>query len=471
MVFSSLIFIFVFLPIFLLVYYLLPHKWRNLFIVIGGYFFYSWGAPKFALILFLTIAVDYIISLYLAKIKSSQKKYLLVISILMNVGLLAYFKYSNFFIEQVNGLLIFANFPELPWKEVILPIGISFTIFQELSYIIEVYKGKIKPADTLIDFAAYLMLFPHLIAGPIVRYIDIAKQLKTRTYNASGFYYGIKRFTLGLSKKVLIANPMSSIANAAFHLNSVRDLASPLAWLGILSYSLQIYFDFSGYSDMAIGLAKMLGFDFRENFNRPYIAKNITDFWTRWHISLSTWMKEYLYIPLGGNRISTARTYINLWIVFVISGLWHGANWNFILWGVFHGILLVAERSFLLKYLSKIPKFIQIGFTFFLINLSWVLFREENLSLAMKFYRRLFTLGDFFKPINIRMGEIINTKQIAIFVIAMLIIFMPWKKIFHKNISNKKTEIFLGVFNLGLFIFAIMELFNSQFNPFIYFRF
>lgn len=471
MVFSSLLFIFVFLPIFLLVYYLLPHRWRNLFIVIGGYFFYSWGAPKFAIILFFTITVDYLISLYLVKIKSSHKKYLLIASIILNLGLLAYFKYSNFFIGQINWLLVFTNLPSLPWKEVILPIGISFIVFQELSYIIDVYRGNIKPARTLIDFAAFLMLFPQIIAGPIIRYIDVCEQLKSRVYNIDNFYYGIKRFSIGLSKKILIANTISPVADAMFHLNSVRDLSSPLAWLGILSYSIQIYFDFSGYSDMAIGMAKMLGFDFKENFNRPYIAKSVTDFWTRWHISLSTWMKEYLYIPLGGNRISPKRTYINLWIVFLISGLWHGANWSFILWGAFHGFLLVNERIFLLKWLSKIPKYLQIGFTFFVINLSWVLFREENLSLAMKFYIRLFSLGDFFKPINIRMHEIINTKQIIVFIIAMLIIFIPWKKISKQNIYNKKTEIFLSLFNLGLFILAILELFNSKFNPFIYFRF
>lgn len=471
MVFSSLLFIFVFLPIFLLVYYLLPHRWRNLFIVIGGYFFYSWGAPKFAIILFFTITIDYLISLYLVKIKSSQKKYLLIASIILNLGLLAYFKYSNFFIGQINWLLVFTNLPSLPWKEVILPIGISFIVFQELSYIIDVYRGNIKPARTLIDFAAFLMLFPQIIAGPIIRYIDVCEQLKSRAHNIDNFYYGIKRFSIGLSKKILIANTISPVADAMFHLNSVRDLSSPLAWLGILSYSIQIYFDFSGYSDMAIGMAKMLGFDFKENFNRPYIAKSITDFWARWHISLSTWMKEYLYIPLGGNRISTKRTYINLWIVFLISGLWHGANWNFILWGAFHGFLLVNERIFLLKWLSKIPKYLQIGFTFFVINLSWVLFREENLSLAIKFYTRLFSLGDFFKPINIRMHEIINIKQIVVFIIAMLIIFIPWKKIYKQNMYNKKTEVFFGLFNLGLFILAILELFNSKFNPFIYFRF
>jgi alginate O-acetyltransferase complex protein AlgI len=477
MVFSSLIFIFVFLPLFLLGYYLLPNKWRNLYIVLGGYFFYSWGAPQFAIILFSTIAIDYYISLLIYRLPKPQKKYLLIFSVVMNLALLTYFKYSNFFVGQLNFLFDFLNLASLPWKEVILPIGISFTVFQELSYIIEVYRGRIKPAKTFIDFAAYLMLFPHLIAGPIVRYIDIAGQIRERIYNATGFYYGLRRFTFGLAKKVLIANQMSAVAEAMFHINTVNNLASPLAWLGIIAYSMQIYFDFSGYSDMAIGLAKMLGFDFLENFNRPYIAKNITEFWRRWHISLTTWMKEYLYIPLGGNRISVLRTYLNLWIVFFISGLWHGASWNFVLWGIFHGCLLVSERMFLLRWLQKIPVFLQVSFTFISVSLGWVLFRLENLDLAWKFYRHLFSFQDFFKPLNISMIEIINWKQLSVLVLAILIVFLPWSEIGNKIVKintiviNRYYEFLRGLIIIFIFLLSIMELFNAQFNPFIYFRF
>ncbi len=477
MVFSSLIFIFAFLPLFLLGYYLLPDKWRNFFIVLAGYIFYSWGAPRFALILFLTIVIDYFISLWLVEISGRRKKWLVVVSVLMNLGLLGYFKYSNFFVGQLNFMLEALGWPDLPWKEVILPIGISFTVFQELSYIIEVYRGRIKPASRFIDFAAYLMLFPHLIAGPIVRYIDIAPQLIRRVYSTDGFIYGIKRFSIGLAKKILIANQMSAVADAMFHLNSVRDLVSPLAWLGIIAYSLQIYFDFSGYSDMAIGLAKMLGFDFLENFNRPYVARNITDFWRRWHISLSTWMREYLYLPLGGNRISPFRTYLNLWIVFLISGLWHGASWNFVLWGVFHGFWLVSDRLFLLNWLKKVPVALQIALTFLVVNLGWVLFRLDNLHLAIKYYGSLFAVDEFFKPIGIATREIMDTKQLFVLITALLIVFVPWVELSdmcRKRLCNAQyinLDALQMVLVISIFLLSVMELFNAQFNPVIYFRF
>ncbi len=481
MVFSSIIFIFFFLPIFLFIYYVLPNKFKNLFIVIGGYFFYSWGAPQFAFILLLMISIDYFLSLIIVKKNAAghhkESRYLLVFSILANVGLLAYFKYSNFFVDQVGLVLSLANIPPLPWKEVILPIGISFTVFQELSYIIEVYRGRIKPAKSLIDFAAYLMLFPHVIAGPIVRYIDIAGQLLVREYNFNNFFEGIRRFSIGLAKKVLIANNVSGIADSIFHLHTVRDLSSPLAWLGIIAYAMQIYFDFSGYSDMAIGLAKMLGFNFKENFNKPYIATSITDFWRRWHISLSLWMKEYLYIPLGGNRISVKRTYLNLWIVFLISGLWHGASWNFVVWGAFHGLFLVFDKLFWLRLSERVPKFFNIALTFVIALVAWVFFRIENISEAFMYIFRMFDFSTWFTPVSVRASEVIDNRGTFILALALLICFLPATGMFNKLLEKKRImfgrfQIYLTpAYVLCLFLLSFMSLVNAQFNPFIYFRF
>lgn len=481
MVFSSIIFILVFLPIFLLLYYIIPTRLRNLFIVFSGYLFYSWGAPRFAFVLLITITMDYFLSLLIASKNNSGKhnqgRFILIFSVLVNVGLLGYFKYSNFFVGQLNYLFFLVKIPALPWREVILPIGISFTIFQELSYIIEVYRGKIKPAKSLIDFAAYLMLFPHVIAGPIVRYIDIAGQLESRAYSLEHFFEGIRRFSIGLAKKVLIANPLSGVADAIFYLHQIRDLSSPLAWLGIVCYSMQIYFDFSGYSDMAIGLAKMTGFDFLENFNKPYTALNITDFWRRWHISLSTWMREYLYFSLGGNRISIKRTYLNLWIVFLISGLWHGASWCFVFWGAFHGFFLIIDRLFWLKASARLPKFLNIALTFVVVLIGWAFFRIENIGEATKFVVRMFDLSTWFTPIAVRWSEVIDFRGIIVLIIALVISFFPATELYKKimvNFSNQNEKIVFacqGVISLLLFFLSIVSLVNAQFNPFIYFRF
>lgn len=481
MVFSSIVFLFFFLPIFLLVYYLLPNKFKNLFIVVGGYFFYSWGAPRFAFLLLLMISIDYFLSLVIAKKNAAghrkQSRYLLIFSVLANIGLLVYFKYSNFFVDQIDLFLNILSIPPLPWKKVILPIGISFTVFQELSYIIEVYRDRIKPAKSLIDFAAYLMLFPHVIAGPIVRYIDIAGQLLVREYNFNNFFEGIRRFSIGLAKKVLIANNVSGIADSIFHLHTVRDLSSPLAWLGIIAYAIQIYFDFSGYSDMAIGLAKMIGFDFKENFNKPYIATSVTDFWRRWHISLSLWMKEYLYIPLGGNRISVKRTYLNLWIVFLISGLWHGASWNFLIWGAFHGLFLVFDKIFWLKFSEHFSKFFNIILTFTTVLVAWVFFRIENIGESFTYVFIMFDFSTWFTPVTVRASEVIDHRGTFVLILALLICFLPASSLFNRLVEKLKIlfggfQVYLTpVYVLFLYLLSFMSLVNAQFNPFIYFRF
>jgi alginate O-acetyltransferase complex protein AlgI len=496
MVFSSTIFIFFFLPIFLVIYYLSPDRFKNLVILLGGYFFYAWGAPRFAFLLLGSIMVDYLLSLVIFNCKFGRwaqqlsakrgvpvfyqqlPKILLVVSVVMNIGLLAYFKYSNFFVDQFNVLLHMGGATGFNWVPVILPIGISFTVFQELSYIIEIYRGNLKPARSLIDFAAYLMLFPHVIAGPIVRYSDIATELQSRHHSWENLGYGFYRFSLGLAKKVLLANYLGALADKIFNLAATSSLPSYYYWWGIAAYALQIYFDFSGYSDMAIGLARLLGFHFKENFNYPYIAQSVTDFWRRWHISLTTWMREYVYIPLGGNRISPGRTYFNLWLVFLLSGLWHGAGWNFIIWGALHGLFLTLDRLFWLKLSNRWAKWVKIIFTFFLINLSWVFFRLDNLVQAGNYLKNLFNpSGWSVKFTNLSGQAVYTNRQLAVFVLALVISFFPATNLFaycskfwlKRSGRLRLTVKYAG--SLALLLLSLMSMLNSQFNPFIYFRF
>lgn len=496
MVFSSPIFIFLFLPVFLILYYLSPKRFKNLLILLGGYFFYAWGAPRFAFLLLGTITADYLLSLVIFELKFgrlSNKKFssrildklyklspkiLFIISLVMNLGLLGYFKYSNFFVGQFNVLLSGLGFSGVVWSAVILPIGISFTVFQELSYIIEVYRGSLKPARSLIDFAAYLMLFPHVIAGPIVRYSDIAEELKSRQHSLENLSYGIYRFSLGLAKKVLLANSLGEVADKIFNLSAVSSLPFLYSWLGISCYAFQIYFDFSGYSDMAIGLARLLGFHFKENFNFPYISQSMTEFWRRWHISLTTWMREYVYIPLGGNRVSPFRTYLNLWLVFLLSGLWHGANWNFIIWGLWHGLFLTLDRLFWLKTSRCLNKWLNIIILFFIINLSWVFFRLDNLGQAWRYFKSLFNVATLFTRLDILPGFTLYTnRQIFVFILALIISFFPATELFGrlaKLFAKRSQSLQLSIkysFSFLILVLSFMALTNSEFNPFIYFRF
>jgi alginate O-acetyltransferase complex protein AlgI len=465
MVFSSITFIFVFLPIFLTLYYTTPEKWRNLTALIGSYVFYAWGAPTFVYILFASSLFDYLLSLGLKN--KGKRKQILALSIIVNIGVLAYAKYANFFVSELNRSLSLLGADGFHWTHIALPIGISFFTFQKISYMVDIYRGEVKPPKSFIDFALYVALFPQLIAGPIVRYHDIAKQLVKRAYTSEQFFSGIYRFTLGLSKKVLIANPMGITADRVFSL-SMHDLTTPYAWLGATAYAFQIYFDFSGYSDMAIGLGKMMGFNFLENFNRPYIATSFTDFWRRWHISLSSWMREYLYIPLGGNRVGKKRMYTNLWIVFLLSGLWHGAAWTFVIWGAYHGLFLVLDKLGLKKLLDRLPQLISTPLTFLLVTVGWVFFRSDTIAGAQQFLMRMFypikTLSDTL------LVELISNRGIIVFIIAMVISFAP--NIFAK-LNWQKSQLLLAraVTILVLFSLSTMSLLNSSFNPFIYFRF
>ena len=478
MVFSSLTFIFVFLPVFLAIYYGAPQRLKNPVALMGSYFFYAWGEPRFVLILLASSLIDYHLGrrLALPASGSDQRRMVLALSLILNVGCLAFFKYANFAVDQANNLLAFSGSPPWTWETVALPIGISFFTFQKISYMVDVYRGTVGPARSFVNYALYVALFPQLIAGPIIRYHDVARQIETRLHNLTIFSEGVWRFSLGLGKKVLIANPMGQVADLAFS-GGDGVLALPLAWLGILAYSFQIYFDFAGYSDMAIGLGRMMGFRFLENFNRPYISRSITEFWRRWHISLSNWMREYLYIPLGGNRKSRGHTYANLWIVFLISGLWHGAAWNFIFWGAYHGFFLTLERTPLLAWRKRLPGLPAALLTFLIVTVGWVFFRAETLPQALAYLGRMVDLSALDPgPLILEWREVLTPRTLLVFLAAGLISFFPeiggrqqWfpslRQVPGLALGFRYTT--AGV----LLILAVASLATLSFNPFIYFRF
>lgn len=476
MVFSSTLFLLIFLPAFLLIYYLVPYKLRNSWVLVASILFYTWGAPDFIFIVLGSIIADFLLVRYIHRAAGKKKRWLTGVSVVMNVGLLAYFKYANFFIDNLNGLLTSLGMTSLQWTAIALPIGISFFTFQKITYTIDVYRKVHAPLHHIIDYAMYILMFPHLIAGPIVRFNLVADQIENRRYNetAENRITGFYRFVIGLSKKVLIANVLGAQADHVFALDA-SSMGSAQAWTGIIAYAFQIYFDFSGYSDMAIGLALMIGFNFPENFNNPYISQSITEFWRRWHMTLGRFMREYLYIPLGGNRVGTARLYFNLWLVFLLSGLWHGAAWNFIAWGAFHGLFLVADRLFLLKFLERIGKVPAILFTFIISLIGWVLFRSETLTYAFDFLKTMFSFSDNGNPVQL------SAKFTSILIIA--IIFSFWAAI--KGAGELQMKL-LGNSEAGrrgggvtwkvgfVVVFGVLclaAILSTGFNPFIYFRF
>ncbi|MCO6500412.1 MAG: MBOAT family protein [Vicingus serpentipes] len=467
MVFSSIFFLLYFSPIFFVVYYLLPNKLRNSWIIVASIFFYWWGAPSFFFILIMSCLLDYYAGVLYIKSKRSLYYYGAITS---NVLLLLYFKYCNFFIDTINEAIGY----KIEWTAVALPIGISFLTFQKISYLVDVKRKDGEQQSHFGQYFLYVVLFPQLIAGPIVRYKEINHQLLNRInqITTTNIYLGLRRFIIGLSKKVLIANVLGVTVDHIFEI-PYNELSSSTAALGLLAYTFQIYFDFSGYSDMAIGLGKMMGFTFPENFNFPYIARSITEFWRRWHITLSNWMKDYLYIPLGGNRKGAIRTYFNLFIVFFLSGLWHGASWNFILWGVYHGLFLIIERLFLLKVLNKLPSFISLLYNFVIVSFGWLLFRANSLNEAYKYGAALFSNNDIGEVT----GTIITTKFYFIFILAISFSFMGiLNEGFFNSVNNKMGQNQLKLLGshisiIILLILCLAELFSSGFNPFIYFKF
>lgn len=473
MVFSSITFLLYFLPVFIIIYSILPKLFRNWFILIASIFFYSWGAPTFVFLLLGSTILDFFIvrALYTSELKSTKRKYL-ILSLVMNLGLLAYFKYANFFIENVNAALNAAGVQEVAWTNVALPIGISFYTFQTLTYSIDVYRGVHAPLNRLHNYLLYIMSFPQMIAGPIVRFNEIADQITDRKHHIDDRIFGFYRFCIGLGKKVLIANVLGDFAQQMID-NDVSTLSSGAAWLGMLAYTFQIYFDFAGYSDMAIGLGRIMGFHFPENFNNPYTSKSITEFWRRWHITLGAWMKNYLYIPLGGNRVSSkGRLYFNLWFVFLVSGLWHGASWNFVIWGAYHGLFLILDRLFLEKVLTKLGTVPSVVFTFFVTVIGWTLFSIEDMDHAFQYLGRMFAFEGSYS--TILSPELIITGLLAFFISFVTLTsagqrMQSW--IYNEHELSVSRSVRLLVISSLLFTICVAYITASGFNPFIYFRF
>ncbi|BCJ93385.1 alginate O-acetylation protein [Anaerocolumna cellulosilytica] len=474
MVFSSNIFLFIFLPLTLCGYYLLNQKFRNSFLLLASLFFYFWGDPKFILIMIVSIVLNYIFGLLIyysqhKRINNKIKKLILFLAIISNLGLLFYFKYLDFSIELLNQLFNM----NISLKNIALPIGISFFTFQGMTYIIDLYWEKVTVQKNPLKIALYISLFPQLIAGPIVRYQDVNEQIDNRKVSIEKFSEGIKRFVLGLGKKTIIANTVAFVADNIFN-QPYNENTLVTAWVGALCYALQIYFDFSGYSDMAIGLGKMFGFDFLENFSYPYISKSITDFWRRWHISLSTFFRDYLYIPLGGNR--KGNVYVNLFIVFFMTGLWHGASLNFIVWGLWHGIFMLLERitrnSSLLKF--KIPIIIKHTYTLLIVIIGWVFFRAETLEYALAYLGVMFGI---VKPVNIGYDVMYYLDNFAIFIIIIAIIAATGvlsylaNKIEKKHSNQPLFNCVKLVYISLLMVICVIFVMASTYNPFIYFRF
>ena len=458
MVFSSILFIFRFLPISMGIYFLTPKKFRNFSLLILSLVFYSWGEPKYFVLMLASIFVDYFISLGIDKNNKSKRIriILLCISITFNIGILFFFKYINFFIENINSIFNIS----LSYVKITLPLGISFYTFQTMSYTIDVFLGKVKAEKNIINFGAFVCLFPQLIAGPIVKYIDISKELKNRDINLDEIQAGIRLFILGLGSKVLIANNIGSLWNEVETMG-FNNISTILAWMGIIAFSLQIYFDFNGYSLMAIGLGKILGFNFPNNFNYPYESRSITEFWRRWHITLGQWFKQYVYIPLGGNRLGRARTYFNLFIVWFLTGLWHGASYNFILWGLYFFILICIEKNGLLNLLNK-HKLISHIYTIFFILVGWVLFAVIDLNQIINFFKKMFIFNAGNEWIYYLRNYIITYTIAIIFSTSFL------KKIYNKFV---KSNIVDTIILITIFLLSIAYLVDSSYNPFLYFRF
>lgn len=473
MIFSSSFFLLYFLPIFLLIYYLIDKRYKNLTILLASIFFYSWGAPKFVFVIVGSTILDfYLVRLLYKSEKKNQRRLLLFVSVFINLGLLAYFKYANFFIETVNDVLGFLGKNTIKWTEVLLPIGISFYTFQTITYSVDVYRKVHKPLDKVTDYLLYIMSFPQMIAGPIIRFNSIADQITSRIETIDDKLNGFYRFCIGLAKKVLIANVMGAQADLIMNGN-VSNLDFSTAWLGIIAYTFQIYFDFSGYSDMAIGLGRMMGFRFPENFNSPYISKSITEFWRRWHMTLGAFMRDYLYIPLGGNRVaSKTRLYFNLWIVFLLSGLWHGASWNFVIWGAFHGLFLILDKMFLLKIYERIGGLLSMLITFFITMIGWTIFRLEDFQVLKTYLTKLFRFQGVYIP------EALPSFY-PILIVAVFFSFLTYfnlgKKvenyIFWKENYSIKASLLNTVIAMILLLLSISSITSSGFNPFIYFRF
>lgn len=466
MVFSSTIFLCVYLPLVLLGYYICPKKGRNLFLLIASLVFYAWGEPKYVFLMIFSILVNYIFGRLMDKHRENKKrlKLMLVLSVVIDLGLLSVFKYTDFVITNINA--IFGSSFDL--LNIALPIGISFYTFQAMSYTIDVYRNDVRVQKNLIDFGMYITMFPQLIAGPIVRYADVQDQLAERSVTTADFSEGIMRFVVGLGKKVLLANQMGAVWSDIYALGG--DVSALMAWTGAIAYTFQIYFDFSGYSDMAIGLGRMFGFKFPENFRYPYQSVSITDFWRRWHITLSTWFKEYLYIPLGGNRRGLARQALNLLIVWSLTGFWHGAGWNFVMWGLYYFVILFIEKLFLLKALDKLPKFFRHVYALVLIIIGWVIFASDDVSVLLPYLGSMFGANGAIGGMDV---YTLLTKAVLLIICCIASTELP-KKLFLSaaGAMNEKAAFTLkSVLMIALLALSMILLIGDSYNPFLYFRF
>lgn len=469
MVFSSIPFLFFFFPLFLLLYYIAPYKYKNIILLIFSLIFYAWGEPIYILLMMFSSVVDYINGKKIEQYRNDKKKkkMYLLISILINLGLLAFFKYSDFLISICNQLF----HTSIPLLNLGLPIGISFYTFQAMSYVIDVYRGTVKTEYKYLNYMTYITMFPQLIAGPIVRYEDVAKELAHKELTLTKFSEGLLRFIRGLFKKVLIANNVGYLF-AIISTMTNGEISVLSAWLGIIAFTFQIYFDFSGYSDMAIGMGKMLGFTYLENFNHPYIAKSITDFWRRWHMSLSGWFKDYVYIPLGGSRVPKIINIRNILIVWMLTGLWHGANFNFVLWGLYYGLVLILEKLVLKKYIDKLPNFAKHIYTIFIIVIGWTIFAFDDMDKLKSFMSIMFGFGHV--PFVNSNFIYYFSNYFMILAIATLFSMPVYSKIKEllKKVRFPKTLFMLTLITyILLFVITISYLVSDTYNPFLYFRF
>lgn len=484
MVFSSHLFIFWFLPLTLIFYYFLKKRWRNGWLTLVSYLFYGWANPLFVLLMFLSTCIDYFCGLVLMGFpkkgitppllirggeRTKKQKWAVALSVIANLSLLSFFKYANFGIENWNALIhqfLSDDSWLLPSLHIVLPLGISFYTFQSMSYAIDVYRGDARGITSFVDFACYVSMYPQLVAGPIIRFQEVAKQLRDREHTLDKFARGITFFVLGAAQKILLANPAGMVADWSF---DTPDRLPLDAWFGLIAYSFQIFFDFAGYSNMAIGLGLMIGFTFPKNFDFPYKSLSITEFWRRWHISLSSWLRDYLYIPLGGNRKGTGRTYINLMLVMLLGGLWHGASWNFLIWGAIHGCFLVTERWFKEKQLLpiKFPVYIKWGYTYLVVIIAWVFFRAPSLSAATDYLSSLMGCNRVAETSQM-ISSILYTPYhlLSLTVGAVVVALAPGAYRWTRELTTSKWIILLL-----LFIISIMALTTQSYNPFIYFIF
>ncbi len=467
MLFSSVTFLFLFLPITLLVYYLVPKRFKNLALLVASLFFYAWGEPVYVILMILSIAFNYACGREITKKQDDRKaaRTTLIIAIVVNIGLLGVFKYTGFLAGLFGSV-----FPvDTSAMQLALPIGISFYTFQALSYLIDVYRGNAKSQKNIINFAVYITMFPQLIAGPIVRYTDIEQQLKNRSFSWAKFGHGCFLFLIGLAKKLILANGIGAIFDSISAQVSTNSAVPGVAWIGAISYMLQIYFDFSGYSDMAIGLGYMFGFQFRKNFNYPYVSRSVTDFWRRWHISLSSWFREYVYIPLGGNRVSVSRHIFNLMLVWFLTGLWHGASWTFILWGVYYGVLLVLEKYVWGKALAKLPRFVQHLYSLLIVLIGWVFFFSDSLRDAIHYLGTMFGAVDFYGSVQ-TIFYVLSSNWLLLLVGVVCSTAIPITVMNRIGYAGRRKVVYVCVMCV-LFVLSLSCLITESYNPFLYFRF